>query len=242
MRGCEGIQQEISYFFKDIDLLKRALTHKSYANENKASTHNERMEFLGDAVLNLIVSEYLMILCPAAQEGDLSKYRAAVVNEQTLAAVARKLNLGDFLLLGRGEELNGGREKGSLLANSLEALTAAVYLDAGMEACKPFFLRAFSDIIKKISVTSTILDYKTALQELCQMRLKQLPEYRIVSEIGPEHRKRFEVEIFIQNVFFGRGSGKSKKEAEQCAAKEAFISFSGAVRSDKSAETGNKNS
>jgi len=222
MCAREDIQQKIEYFFKDTTLLRRSLTHKSYANENKSSSHNERMEFLGDAVLNFVVTEHLMTLCPDSQEGDLSKFRAAVVSEPSLATIARKFNLGSFLFLGRGEDMTGGRTKDSLLADSLEALIAAIYLDGGMESCRTFIHRAFNDLIRKVSDASILHDYKTELQELCQVRLKQLPEYRVVSEIGPEHQKRFEVEIFVQHTYYGRGMGKNKKEAEQYAAKEAF--------------------
>lgn len=221
----EGIQQRISYIFKSAELLYCALTHKSYANENRVPTDNERLEFLGDAVLNLVVSEYLMKSCPDATEGDLSRLRAVIVSEPALAAVARRIDLGNYLRLGKGEELTGGREKDSLLGNSLEALIAAIYLDAGEKEAKQFVIRLFDDLIKKKCASRKTLDYKTELQELCQDRLKQLPEYHIISESGPDHRKQFEVELSIKGVVYGRASGKNKKEAEQRAAKAALERF-----------------
>lgn len=216
------IQQRIAYQFSNIALLERALTHKSYANENRVPYHNERMEFLGDAVLNLAVSEYLMRTCPDSTEGDLSRLRAAVVSEPALAAIAREIGLGSYILLGRGEEQSGGRDKDSLLANCLEALIASIYLDTGKEAAEAFVIRFFGDMIKKTCTSRGILDNKTELQELCQERLKQLPEYKVVSETGPDHQKQFEVEVWIKGRLSGRGIGRSKKEAEQRAAKEAL--------------------
>jgi ribonuclease-3 len=222
MPPLSDIQQRIAYQFSNIALLERALTHKSYANENRVPYHNERMEFLGDAVLNLAVSEYLMRTCPDSTEGDLSRLRAAVVSEPALAAIAREIGLGSYILLGRGEEQTGGRDKDSLLANCLEALIASIYLDTGKEAAEAFVIRFFEDIIKKTCTSRGILDNKTELQELCQERLKQLPEYKVVSETGPDHQKQFEVEVWIKGRLSGRGIGRSKKEAEQRAAKEAL--------------------
>jgi ribonuclease-3 len=216
------MQHRISHQFKDQELLERALTHKSFANENRVPAHNERLEFLGDAVLGLVISEYLMNNCPDSNEGDLSRLRAAVVSEPALAAIAREIGLGSYLLLGRGEEQTGGRDKDSLLANCLEALIASIYLDAGNAAVEAFVIRFFEEMIKKTCTSRGTLDYKTELQELCQERLKQLPEYRIVSETGPDHQKQFEVELSVKGEVYGHGIGKSKKEAEQRAAKEAL--------------------
>lgn len=222
MPPLADIQQRIAYQFSNAELLEIALTHKSYANENKVTYHNERMEFLGDAVLNLVVSEYLMKTCPDSTEGDLSRLRAAVVSEPALAAIAREIGLGSYILLGRGEEQTGGRDKGSLLANCLEALIASIYLDTGKEPADAFVIRFFENIIKKTCTSRGTLDHKTGLQELCQERLKQLPEYKVVSESGPDHQKQFEVEVWIKGQVSGRGIGRSKKEAEQRAAKEAI--------------------
>jgi ribonuclease-3 len=216
------MQHRISHWFKDRELLERALTHKSFANENRGPAHNERLEFLGDAVLGLVISEYLMKNCPDSNEGDLSRLRAAVVSEPALASIAREIGLGSYLLLGRGEEQTGGRDKDSLLANCLEALIASIYLDAGNAAVEAFVIRFFDETIKKTCTYRGTLDYKTELQELCQERLKQLPEYRIVSETGPDHQKQFTVELSAKGEVYGHGTGKSKKEAEQRAAKEAL--------------------
>jgi ribonuclease-3 len=226
MPPLSDIPQRIGHAFKDTELLERALTHKSYANENKVPYHNERMEFLGDAVLGLVISENLMKLYPDSTEGDLSRLRAAVVSEPTLAAVSRKIGLGDYLLLGKGEDQTGGRNKDSLLADCLEALIAAVYLDAGKDAAESLIIRFFEEVIKKTSASGGSLDYKTELQERCQDQLKQLPEYRIVSETGPDHQKQFEMEVWIRGQLAGRGIGKSKKEAEQRAAREALAMLS----------------
>jgi ribonuclease-3 len=166
-----------------------------------------------------------MKACPDSTEGDLSRLRAAIVSEPALAEVARAIGLGEYLLLGKGEVLTGGRDKDSLLANSLEALIAAVYLDAGMEATKAFIRRFFDDVINKACALRVTLDYKTELQELCQERLKQLPDYRVISETGPDHQKQFQVELSVKGEVYGRGTGKSKKEAEQRAAKEALGKF-----------------
>jgi ribonuclease-3 len=184
------------------------------------------MEFLGDAVLSLVISEYLMKACPDSTEGDLSRLRAAVVSEPALAAVSREIGLGNHLLLGKGEDQTGGREKDSLLADCLEALIAAVYLDAGKDAADALVIRLFEEAIKKTATSGNSLDYKTGLQELCQDQLKQLPEYRIVSETGPDHQKQFEMEVWIKGQLSGRGTGKSKKEAEQRAAREALEKLS----------------
>ncbi len=226
MPSLSDIQERIAYRFSNPELLQRSLTHKSYANENRLSYHNERMEFLGDAVLNFIVSEYLMTTCPDSTEGDLSRLRAAVVSEPALAAIAREVGLGAFILLGRGEEQTGGREKESLLANSLEALIASVYMDGGKEAAEKLVLLFFEPLIRKTCTSRVNLDYKTELQELCQERLKQLPIYRIVSETGPDHQKIFEVEVWIKDRLSGHGTGRNKKEAEQKAAKEALEKLS----------------
>jgi ribonuclease-3 len=226
MPPLSDLQQRIEYTFKDAVLLERALTHKSYANENKVPYHNERMEFLGDAVLSLVISEYLMKACPDSTEGDLSRLRAAVVSEPALAAISRGIGLGDYLLLGKGEDQTGGRNKDSLLADCLEALIAAVYLDAGKDAAEALVIRLFEEVIKKTGTSGNSLDYKTKLQELCQEQLKQLPEYRIVSETGPDHQKQFAMEVWFKGQLSGQGTGKSKKEAEQQAAKEALEKLS----------------
>jgi ribonuclease-3 len=225
MRSSLELQQQLGCVFAQPELLERALTHKSYANEHRLSEHNERMEFLGDSVLNLVVSELLMSALPGSAEGELSRIRAAAVSEPSLAAVARRIGLGAFLRLGKGEEQTGGRDKDSLLANSLEALIASLYLDGGIGCASAFITSSFKDIFDKVRISGGA-DYKTGLQELCQDRLKILPEYRVVSESGPDHQKEFAVDIFIKGEVHGRGIGRSKKEAEQRAAKEALEKLS----------------
>jgi ribonuclease-3 len=226
MRPAPELQQHIGYTFRKADLLERALTQRSYANENRLSGHNERMEFLGDSVLNLVVSELLMNALPGSAEGELSRIRAAVVSEPSLAAVARVIGLGEYLLLGRGEEQTGGRDKDSLLADSLEALVASLYLDGGLEPAGTFITRSFADTTRRVSAAGGTADYKTEIQELCQEKLKTLPEYHVVSESGPDHQKQFSVELSIKGEVYGRGAGRSKKEAEQRAAKEALEKLS----------------
>jgi ribonuclease III len=230
MRPFSELQQQIAFTYRDPHLLERALTHKSYANENRLSEHNERMEFLGDSVLSLVVSELLMNALPGASEGELSRIRAAVVSEPSLAAVAREIGLGEYLLVGRGEEQTGGRDKDSLLADSLEALVASLYLDSGIEQAGAFITRFFRDRIDRAQTAGGTADHKTELQELCQERLKTLPEYRVVSESGPDHRKEFTVELSIRGEVYGLGIGRNKKEAEQRAAKEALEKLSNGSR------------
>jgi ribonuclease-3 len=222
MRPAAELQQRISYTFREAVLLERALTHKSFANENRLAEHNERMEFLGDAVLGLVVSELLMAARPRASEGDLSRLRAGLVSEQSLSAVARAIDLGSFLRLGRGEEQTGGRNKDSLLADALEALVASVYLDGGINEAAQFVRRHFAERFSLLHAAGGMSDFKTMLQEICQERLKVLPEYRITAEAGPDHEKRFTIELTVRGEPVGRGTGRSKKEAEQMAAKEAL--------------------
>lgn len=222
MRPPSELQQRISYDFRNAVLLERALTHKSFANENRLAEHNERMEFLGDAVLNLVISEMLMQQRPQSSEGELSRLRASVVSEQSLASIARAIGLGEFLRLGKGEAQTGGRDKDSLLADSLEALIASLYLDRGLEASSAFIDRFFSELLANAPAAGRGADAKTELQERCQERLKTLPEYRVVTESGPDHQKQFTVELSVKGEVYGRGIGRSKKEAEQRAAKEAL--------------------
>jgi ribonuclease-3 len=216
----------LSYSYRDPGLLERALTHRSFANESRTTEHNERMEFLGDAVLNLIVSERLMEARPQAPEGELSRHRASIVSEPSLAAVARDLGLGAYLRLGRGEELTGGRNKDSLLANSFEALIASLYLDGGLAAAATLIEQYFRNALLNAGGAGMVTDFKTTLQERCQERMKVLPEYRVVSQSGPDHQKEFTVELRIKGDLFGRGMGRSKKEAEQRAAEEALEKLS----------------
>jgi ribonuclease III len=205
----------------DHDLLERALTHRSYAYENGGLPTNERLEFLGDSVLGVIVTETLYRTFPDLAEGQLAKLRAAVVNMRALADVSRALGLGDFIRLGRGEESTGGRDKSSILADGLEALIGAVYVDRGLETATDFVHRLFDELIDEAARLGAGLDWKTSLQELTATQLLGVPYYE-VTESGPDHEKVFEAGVRVGGTVFGTGSGRSKKEAEQQAAEEAW--------------------
>ena len=216
-----------NYRFTNTSFLIEALTHKSYVNERRDSGQkdNERLEFLGDAVLSLVMSDYLARRYPELSEGALSKLKAKLVSEASLGNAARRLDLGARLKLGRGEELSNGRDKTSLLADALEAIIAAVYLDGGFEASRTFTLEALTDELHQIDVLQEKPggdDYKTRFQEWCQKRYELLPRYVIVRETGPDHQKVFEVEVQVNDRVFGMGRGHSKKEAEQEAAQRAL--------------------
>jgi ribonuclease-3 len=221
-----SLQKQINYTFQDISLLNKALTHKSFVNENSQYLKdNERFEFLGDSVLDLIVSGYIIKTFPGFSEGTLSKIRAAVVNETCLAELARQIDLGKYLLLGKGEAASGGREKNSLLANTYEALAGAVYFDSNLETALDIYLPVLGKEIAKYAETARFRDYKSELQEYTQTHFNCIPNYNIVNEKGPAHAKEFEVVVLVQESDRGRGSGKSKKEAEQAAAKSALESY-----------------
>ena len=212
----------LRYRFRNAALLDTALTHRSYVNENpmEACQDNERLEFLGDAVLELCISDMLMKQFPDYKEGQLSQLRASIVNEQPLAEMAKSFHLGDYLLLGKGEEISGGRSKPSLLANTLEALVAAIYLDGGFEETAAMIGRLFAPLIGE--GYRTYRDYKTTVQQITQHALKETPRYTLISEHGPDHDKTFEVQISIADRIMATGTGKNKKEAEQRAAEKAI--------------------
>lgn len=226
-----ALQKIVSYNFIDPKTLLEAITHKSFANENRELRlpDNERLEFLGDAVLHLLISHYLTENYPELPEGDLSKLRATIVSEPSLFKIARGINLGDFLLLGRGEEQTGGRKKSSILANALEAIIAAIYIDGGMEKARDFVMSYFVPEIKNAMEQRISHDYKTDLQEYCQGFNLSLPKYQVVKETGPDHQKTFEIEILINNKTYGSGVGRTKKEAEQRAAEEALKRLKGSI-------------
>jgi len=213
------LQNELGYSFADPTLLARALTHVSHERDDGAD-HNEVLEFLGDAVLDLAVSDLLMRRFPARSEGDLSKMRAALVNTSALAEKAAQLDLGALLRLGKGEERSGGRTKPSILAGAFEAVLGAVYQDGGFEAARRLVERYFTGDVKEKKLGQQ--DYKTRLQEISQMLFHAPPTYRMVSESGPDHDKRFVTEITVGGKVLGRGEGKTKKQAEQQAAKKAL--------------------
>jgi ribonuclease III len=219
MSGAEVLQQRLGYNFRDDGLLRLALTHPSIAHENaKDLEHNQRLEFLGDAVLQLILTRELYEKFPAFDEGPLTKARAKLVNRHTLAEHARALGIGAHLILSHGEEMHGGRERPSALADAFEALLGAIFLDGGFDAARGFVLREFSAAFSKLTAPPTIENPKGELQELLQARSPESPQYHIVSVTGPDHDRVFECIVLHEGVELAYGSGKSKKAAESEAA------------------------
>jgi ribonuclease-3 len=217
------LEQRLGFTFQRKDLGRSALTHKSFANEQKGDVQdNERLEFLGDAVIDLAVSHRLMERFPEATEGELSKLRAALVDEEALARAARQIALGDLLSLGRGEDMTGGRQKASLLADAMEAVVGAVYLDAGINAAMAVVDRLIADAFQEVISRGADRDFKTRLQEILQAERGSCPRYRVVEERGPDHRKEFVVELVFFSQVLTQGTGRSKKEAEQAAASSAL--------------------
>lgn len=223
-KALKTLQKKIHYRFKSLDLLDQGLRHKSFVHENleAGGLDNERMEFLGDAVLDLVISHLIMELHPDYSEGNLSRLRASVVNEVRLAKMAKELALGEYLLLGKGEEMTGGRQKSSILAASLEALLAAVYLDGGFKKSFKVISGLFAFYLESAEEEGFDQDFKTRLQEVSQEVLKATPRYLQVKEFGPDHDKVFGVKVLIRDKVAGAGAGKSKKEAEQRAAKRTL--------------------
>ena len=217
------LENKIGYHFNNKDLLKEALTHSSYANEHKAQKikYNERLEFLGDAVLSIVVSDYIFKNCPELPEGELTKLRASLVCEKSLFKFAKMINLGSFLVLSKGERNNGGSNRPSILSDAFEALIAAIYIDGGMECAAKHILNFVVPEIKN-SKQKKIKDYKTTLQEIIQKNPGEQLEYVLVNESGPDHNKHFVVEVHLNSNVIGKGGGRSKKEAEQQAAREAL--------------------
>ena len=221
MKSIQQLQQVIHYQFHNITLLEVALTHSSYANEMRHQVrYNERQEFLGDAVLSIIVSDYLFNNY-TVPEGDLTKLRAALVCERSLDVMANKIGLGDYLRLGHGEEMTGGRTRPSIIADAFEALIAAIYLDSGIESAREFVLPFVIEMLEHEDSLS-FKDYKTILQEIIQQNPEEKLVYKLVGEKGPDHDKRFVVEVLLNSNVIGKGQGRSKKTAEQMAAKEAL--------------------
>ncbi len=219
-----SLERSIEYKFKDIEFIKEALRHSSFVNEQNDSSlrNNERFEFLGDAVLSLIISHLLMIRFPEMNEGDLSKMRAAIVNETQLADVAHNLSLGLYLMLGKGEALAYGHEKKSILADTLEAVIAAIYLDGGIDSASKAIERLFAERVNSLALKLIKKDFKSRLQEYAQFRFKTIPRYEVISADGPSHDKTFTVRMTIESDISTEGIGKSKKEAEQDAAEKAL--------------------
>jgi ribonuclease-3 len=221
------LQKILGVSFGRTSLLEQALVHSSYINENPASPlgHNERLEFLGDAVLDFIVADRLYQAFPDLSEGQMTKSRAALVQRDTLAHIAREIRLGDFLYMGKGEESSGGRNKTPNLAGALEALIAAVYLDRGIAATAEIVTRLLAGEWEKLTSHQVGIDYKSKLQELAQSRYQSAPVYRLISETGPDHNKVFTVEVIVNKETLGTGKGKSKKNAETEAARLALESL-----------------
>ena len=228
MADLATLQQILGVSFNDPSLLEQALVHSSYINENPgfALTSNERLEFLGDAVLGFVVTEKLYQDFPHMTEGEMTRLRATLVRRDTLSRIARAIRLGDYLYLGKGEEASGGRRKPANLASALEAVIAAIYLDHGSATTKDLILRLFDIELQKVVSHGAEADYKSQLQELIQAKQKQAPAYYVVEAMGPDHDKRFTVEVRIGDTVLGRGSGKSKKLAETEAALLALQQFS----------------
>ena len=212
------------YSFKNQELLYQAIRHPSYVYEkdNPRVSDNQRLEFLGDAVINLAISNLLMESFPEMKEGDLSKYRASLVSENGLSCIALELELGDYLLLGKGEERTDGRKKLSILSDALEALIGAIYLDGGFAEALRVIAKLFSPLLESISPGKSVNDFKTNLQEYSQDAFQSTPQYRLEKETGPDHNKTFYAGVYLKGDLMGKGKGKSKKEAEQNAAKEAL--------------------
>ena len=217
------LENKIGYHFNNQALLREAITHSSYANEHKAQhvKYNERLEFLGDAVLSIVVSDYIFKHCPELPEGELTKLRASLVCERTLFEFAKKIDLGSYLILSKGERHNGGAERPSILSDAFEALIAAIYIDGGIEPAKKHILNFIIPAIKH-SKKKRVKDYKTTLQEIVQKNPGERLEYVLTGESGPDHNKHFTVEVHLNSNVIGKGGGRSKKEAEQQAAREAL--------------------
>ncbi len=218
MKQLQEFEERLGYNFTDKKLLKEALTHKSY----KSPVNNERLEFLGDAVLDLIVGEYLFKKFPKANEGELSKLRASLVNEEGFAKLAQKLDIGKYIFISQAEENNQGRTKPSLLSNAFEAVMGAIYLEVGLQKVRELVLQLLEEAYPKIDLDSLFKDYKTALQEFTQAHYGVTPTYKLLGSFGPDHKKEFEVAVMLHEDQISTARGRSKKAAQQEAAKEAL--------------------
>ncbi|MFC1901684.1 ribonuclease III [Chloroflexota bacterium] len=233
MADLNALQEMLGVGFHNLSLLEMAVVHSSYINENPGSVsgHNERLEFLGDAVLGFVVAEKLYRDFPDLSEGEMTRLRSALVCRDTLARVARTISLGEFLYMGKGEEISGGRDKTANLAGAMEAVIAAVFLDRGAALAGDFVLRLLDTEITGVSRQDAGVDYKSRLQELVQSRQQLTPDYRLVEAVGPEHDKNFTVEVMVDGTVMGRGNGKSKKlaeiEAARLALQQLAVEFTG---------------
>lgn len=224
LKKLKYLERLVGHRFKNKAILNQALTHKSYANEKEKSSSgdNERLEFLGDSVLGIVVSKILYDGCPDHDEGVLTRYKSQLVSGSTLGRIAKNLKIGDFLLLGKGEEASGGRKHASNLLCALEAIIGALYLDGDLRAAARFIDKIFKSEIELVKEGKGSKDYKSVLQQLALKKFKTMPSYKIISEIGPDHKKHFIVEALISGKRYGIGSGYNKKSAEQASAKEAL--------------------
>lgn len=225
--SIQNLAKKLDIHFNDIGLLDTALTHRSYLNENKSiKEHNERLEFLGDAVLELIVTEYLFTNCPDKKEGELTSFRSAAVKTATLAKLSRELGYGKYLKMSKGEERTGGRDKDYLMANTFEAVLGAIYLDKGIKECEKFLKKVVFPEIEHIIENRLDIDPKTQFQEMAQTNFKQTPNYKVIKESGPDHDKTFIVGVYVGKKKLGEGTGLSKQKAEEAAAEKALEKIS----------------
>jgi ribonuclease-3 len=227
LRIITKLERTLQISFRDFVLLQQALVHRSYLNENPdfELRSNERLEFLGDSILSAVIAEKLYTDYPGLAEGDMTKLRSALVRGETLARMAQQLNLADYLYLGRGEESGGGRVKQSILADALEAVIGAVFMDQGFNVCRDLILRLYEGELEKAISASLTADFKSRFQEVAQSKYHEIPEYRVISAEGPDHAREFIVEVLIGGRVMGKGSGSSKREAEQGAAQAALDSL-----------------
>jgi len=226
MADLTALQKTLGISFNEPSLLEQALVHSSYVNENPATTSNERLEFLGDAVLGLIIAEELYQRLPQSSEGEMTELRSWLVRGDALSRMARAISLGNYLYLGKGEEASGGRRKTANLAGALEALIAAIFFDRGLAAARDFIFRSTDKELNKALSKGIEADYKSRLQEITQAKQQKTPAYRVIEAVGPAHDRRFTVEVRVGNTVLGRGSGKSKKSAEAEAARSALAQIS----------------
>lgn len=235
MESIKTFEKNINYIFKNQGLLKEALTHSSFSNERKENMvhNNERLEFLGDAVLSIVISDYLFKNHVDLPEGELTKIRSKIVCESTLGECAKRIELGEFMFFGKGEEMTGGRKRTSILADAFEALIAAIYLDGGVEESNTFIMSHMKDFIHNAINGKVFLDYKTHLQEVVQIRKDNRIKYEIIGEEGPDHCKMFYTQVKLNDIVIGYGKGRSKKEAEQEAAKMAIEKLESSDKNDK---------
>jgi ribonuclease III len=226
LKIIDQIESKIGYYFTNKQLLALAFTHCSYVNESRTTTqHNERLEFLGDSILGLIVSEYLYRSLPNVPEGDLSSLRAKLVEATSCISYVQKLDLEKYLLLGKGERMNDGRGRETILSDLFEAIIGAIFLDGGIDAARDFFFSHFISEVNSL-LQEPLKNPKAILQDYCQKKYQKTPQYAVLSEMGPDHSKVFKIVVMVQDIELGQGEGPSKKEAQQAAAKSALLFIS----------------